>query len=258
MKVSWASFKDYISRTGSPYNYVDLGEELRYEIWTDDGRNITTCVEHEPSGSETADQSDWEQNFLAGAKSIHPRTEAGVPAVGTAKMPDGWAFQQREVEFQTGKLDSIHDRDKLDVDHNDHTLKFYRADNTEITAADLNQPYLDANCVRTDLEWSPSHHWGIRAAYCSHTDVPNEAVYGWIDSKILLPSPPYPPGIYYNWPFADGGFNFEFVAPQGRIGASEDNFINFKDTDGLIWTFRHSAGFNHRIQCVMDIIKPQS
>ena len=224
----------------------------------DDGRNITTCVEHEPAGSETADQTDWQDNYQAGAKSIHPRTDAGVPAVGTAKMPDGWGFQQREVEFRTGLLNSIHDKNKLDVAHTDHTLSFYRADNTEITGGDLNQTYLDANCARTDMTWDPTHAWAIRAAYCSHTEVPTQAVYGWIDSKVLLPSPPYPPGIYFNWPFADGGFNFEFVAPQGRIGASEDNFTFFSTDDSLIWTFRHPVGFNHRIQCVMDIIKPQS
>ena len=90
INTTWTSFKDYLTRTGVSFTYLDHGEEYHYDIWTVDGKEIATRVSHEPSGEETADQTDFETNYLSKAKSF-------ITSYGTQKI----SLYESEGSFST-------------------------------------------------------------------------------------------------------------------------------------------------------------
>lgn len=177
-------------------------------------------------------------------KSVDPDTRA--PSISTKKMPHGFHFQRREIEFTTSVLNSRHDKNYLEIDSTESVMKFYRADNTEIVSP--TQPDLDSECTRTDLIFTPSVEFGMRAAYSSQISPPNQPVYAWAFVASWVPE--Y--GQAIPLPMSEGGFNMEFVDARKPNGVDEDNFVYFLQGSYFHWIVRHPVGFQHRMQLVFQ------
>jgi hypothetical protein len=144
-------------------------------------------------------------------------------------------------------LNSVHDKDWLGNDLGETTIKFYDNTDTEITGGNLNQAYLDANCTRTDIRFTPLVNWGMRGTYCSPLIAPTSDLFVW----AFL----YDAGTASTVDFGNGGFNLLFIDNKGRVGANEENFVFFDQGSYLHWIFRHAAGQKCRIQCVKEMAR---
>jgi len=186
--------------------------------------------------------------FLSGSGFLDPDTEA--PLVSTKKLKENFYFQCREIEWETSKLDSVHDRDLAQTDLGVTSLAFFDANLTELVSP--SQATLDAQCRYTRVSFVPGTEWGVRGILLSHRDELQENVYVYGVGKILI----HPAPVYLELPQADGGLNMYFVKPYGEVGVDEENFTYFTANDSLDFWIYHPVGFKHRMQGKLKIALP--
>ena len=187
--------------------------------------------------------------------------ETGGLAVSPKWAKDGWKQQMFEIEYNCSTLNSIHEKD---LDNNDigwASMKFYKDDagsEVEITGGDLNQTFLDANCIRTDLLWMPTSDYQIKGGQIAQNTIPTEDVYIWAVGADL--------DAIYGGPqitFLEGGLNLAFAPSNELMGMdgvaaslleySHPLLGDGKGTNRIRFINRHSAGFQHRLQAVFEL-----
>lgn len=187
--------------------------------------------------------------------------DTGGLSVSPKWAVDGWIEQMFELELETSKLNSIHEKDIDNVDLNFASLKFFKdVANVETEWTPVDQADLDANCIRTDLAWMPTHDYMIKSGYVSQIGTPSQDVYVWAVGADL--------DAIYGGPqivFLEGGLNLAFTeslmlmgldgVAASRMNYSHETLGDGKGTNRIRFIFRHPVGFKHRIQCVFDIFK---
>jgi len=176
-------------------------------------------------------------------------------------VPDGWALQQFETEYQLSTLNSIHEKDANNSDIGWSTLKFYEGSpgsETEITGANLNQTYLNANCTMTELWWMPNVDYIIFGGYMAQLDQATENVYAWTAAPRLDDA--YGGAVHW---YSQGGVNLNFQTKQYRYGVEKQagTMMKYshpvlgdgKGTNRMMFRLRHSAGYNLRVQNIFII-----
>lgn len=168
--------------------------------------------------------------------------------------PTGWYQKIHEIEFESSKLNSIHDKNWLLTDFGYGSLKFYDSMGSELTT----QQDIDASCVRTDLEWMPTHDYMIKGGVVAQLEIPTEDFYVWVQAVVLPLQLGGPQAT-----FCDGGLNMKFVAVRDRIGIDgvagtvlKYNHPQLGDgagTNKIRFVTRHGVGVKHRIQVVLNI-----
>ena len=174
-------------------------------------------------------------------------TDTGMPSVSTKKLPNGWYPELREIEFETSKLNSIHDKDSSDVDIGEHSLKFLDDNMDELVSP--SQATLDTDCRWTIVTFDPSRDWAIRGAYTRQIAIPSSPLYVWNEFKILIDPAP----VYMVLPYANGGLNMEFQDVRQSVGDEGENYSFFTSNDSIIWKIQHNAGFKHRIRVIYQL-----
>ena len=189
-------------------------------------------------------------------------------------QPQGWLQQLFEIEFETSKLNSIHEKDPENNDIGWSTLKFYKdvaTVETEWTPAD--QADLDTNCIRTDFLWMPTVDYQILSGQIAQINTPSNDVYVW-GYGLDLDTPYGGPQIV----FAEGGINLAFVGSNQAVGLKGkgapflyyDKIKTGVDAKGkpvytalppgvgsnrMRFIIRHPAGFKHRLQPIFEIFR---
>lgn len=135
---------------------------------------------------------------------IMPTDTDGVPLSRTKITKTGWHFQAQTVEFVTSKLDSLYNHDMAGTDLGYATIKYYDDNDDEITSP--TQQNLDDDCVKTVIDWEPTHDIEIIGGTLYQSTVPTHDVRVWI---IAVPdvSAMYGGSI----PFAEGGLNLKHM-----------------------------------------------
>lgn len=179
--------------------------------------------------------------------------------------PDNWHQQYFETEFETSKINSIHEKDWNNVDIGFSSLKFYDVNDDELvkgaqTDAEW-QAVLDTDCVRTDLSWMPDHDYAIKSGFIAQKEVPTSNVYIWALGADLPEAYGGPQAI-----FAQGGLNLVYVDARSRSGldgvAATVMYYEHPQlgagvgTNKIRFVTRHPAGFKHRLQAVLEIFIP--
>ena len=89
----------------------------------------------------------------------------GSPLSRVKLAPAGWTFQDHSFEFTTAKLNSVYNKKADGTDWNFCVLKFYELVNnveTLITGDNASdQSYITANCIKTIIDWEPTHDYDI-------------------------------------------------------------------------------------------------
>jgi hypothetical protein len=178
--------------------------------------------------------------------------DTGGAAVSPKWAPDGWHQVYHEVEFQTAKLNSIHDKKFDDTDHGYSTIKFYDASDVELTT----QGSIDTDCVKTVYDFMPTHDYAIKSGQLAQITSPASAVYVWALAA---------PGLA-DTVFSTGGINLEFVGPKTLVGLdgvaatileySHPQLGDGAGTNKIRFIARHNAGFQHRIQVIFEYFCP--
>lgn len=189
--------------------------------------------------------------------------DTGKLAVTSQTLPSGWALQQFETEYELSKLNSIHEKTWDNSNIGWSSLKFYEGtvgSETEITGANLNQTYLDSNCNMTELWWMPDEDYIIFGGYASQLESPTEDVYSWTSAPHLDAAYGGSQHLY-----TEGGINLRFQNSKYRHGIekqsgtllkySHPTLGDGKGTNRFVFRFRHSAGYNLRVQSLFIIAR---
>jgi len=178
------------------------------------------------------------------------QTDSDTAGIATSPRwaPQGWHQVYHEIEFQTSKLNSIHDHNWQDQDTGYSSTKFYDAQGQELTT----QETIDTDCVESHYDFMPTFSIGIKSGKIAQIVTPNVPVYLWAIGA---------PGIL-DICFCNGGINLEFVGSKELVGLdgtgatilpySHPQLGDGMGTNKIRFIVRHPAGFKHRIQAIFE------
>jgi hypothetical protein len=225
---------DYINQSG---DFVDI--HFKAALSTQDEQTLDAIIDaHDASAPFVGDPQSVEV--------INRDPDTNGLIISPKWAPDGWHQCLHETEFETSKLNSIHEKDHNGDDLNWSTVKFYDSAMNELTT----QNAIDSDCVWSVYDWMPTMDYGIKAGQVSQLVVPENDIYFW---AIGLPD--VMPKL-----FADGGINLKFVDARDPIGlsgvaATVLPYNGGVGTNKIRFKFYHPAGLKHRIQLIWEIFR---
>lgn len=192
-------------------------------------------------------------NFLKDID-MTPRDSDGSPLQRTKITSTGWHYQLHGVEFTTSKLDSIESKKNDGSSWNFTTMKFYKlvdGSEVEITGDDLNQTYLNTNCIKTIIDWEPNFNIDIIGGMLEQISSPTEDVRLWVVGVPDVSA-------------ANGGskefvsnVNLKFV-DSIMIDGKTPKYLAYNatyHTSKFRLIFRHTAGYQHKMNMLFQIFK---
>lgn len=200
----------------------------------------------------------------------HVDEETGGLISSPRYAPPGWKQQLFEIEFKCSTLNSIHEKDRDNVDIGWSSLKFYKLDNgQEIEMVNPTQAELDLSCVRTDFLWMPGIDYMILSGQAAQIAAPLADVFLWVIGVDL--------DAAYGGPqftFAEGGINLDYIAARSAVGmkgvagtilyydkvvdpvTKQETVIgDGKGSNRMRFICRHPAGNKHRLQAIFEIFR---
>ena len=255
MKVQWPDLKSFVNARTLSIQWVEFTD--KYYLWAIDGKLQFEC-ELLKSPSDTTDLDDFVNNYKAlGNKRLDPRDSDGSPLQRAKITTTGWSYCLHGLEFETSKLNSIYSKKPDNTDYNFHTIKFYKDVNgtdVEIIDGDLNQTFLDANCIKTIVTWEPTYDYEIVGGALKQKSIPTEDLHLWVIGAPDIPE-------------AYGGSKvFVTAVDLAYIGLEEGvkvdgrapKYLEYSatiHTSKLALVFRHSLGFKHKLHMLFEIFK---
>ena len=171
--------------------------------------------------------------------------------------PLGWTYQMHGIELCTSTLGSIYSKNYLGNDFSFTTLKFYELANeveSQITGDNLNQSYLDSNCIKTVIDWEPTFDYEIIGGHLLHYDTVTSDIHLWV---IGVPDVPY---AYGGTKQMIAGINLKYIEPKNPliINGRASKRLSYNatyHTNKLQFMWRHSVGYKLNLQAIMEFYK---
>jgi hypothetical protein len=224
IKNNTAGDKTWVGQlvSASAYYEIQSTEEL---LWMNDSILITdigsgdAIVAKDDSGNEDITDVNDAINYLKDIKTNIEIDDEGRQVHRPAYGKKGWTYLAHPVEFETSKDGSVYSSDWQDQDRGDYTLKFYKANGTEIVDAGEyadKQAHLDAECVETRITVSPNYDYEVISGKVDIHTRPTTNVRMWVIGGIIDTTNTKPweypasSGVFHVKEFA-GGVNFKFV-----------------------------------------------
>lgn len=207
----------------------------------------------------SADQSDFETNYKNAAttntKLESPKDSDGSPLQRVKVTTTGWAYQLHSIEGETSKLNSIVANKADNTAWNFTTTKHYKlVDEVETLMVNPTQEQLNADCIKTVVEWEPTFDYEIIGGSFNQLAVPAQDVRIWV---VGVPDVP-----------AESGGNKLFVSSVNlryagleegvRVDGRAPKYLTYNSTyhtNKLQIILRHPAGFNHKFCFIFEIFK---
>lgn len=256
MELNWLEFKTFVD---SRSLFVQWTENSKfYSLSAYDGPMCKECkIWIDDPANE--DQEDFETNYKdnGNKKLSDPKDSDGSPLQRVKITTTGWHYQLHGIEFESTKLNSIYSKKVDGTDYGFSTLKFYKSVSsvdTLITGNDLNQDYLDANCIKTVIEWEPNHDVEIIGGLLKQIDAPSEDVRLWV-----VGVPDIPAAYGGSKPFVVNT-NMKFIGTEEgiRVDGRAPKYLQYNatyHTTKMQLIFRHPAGFKHKMHMVFELFK---
>lgn len=254
-KVEWAPFKSFVQARTLSIQFIELTD--KYWMRANDGPFELEC-ELLKSPSDTTDLLDFENNFKAlGNKKLDPRDSDGSALNRTKITTTGWHYQLHGIEFETSKLNSLYSKKVDNTDYGFSTIKFYKdvsGVETEITGGDLNQTFLDANCIKTVIDWEPTHDLEMIGGTLKQKTSPTQDVHLWVVgvpdvAEAYGGSKPFVVNIDLAYIGLEEGVSVDGRAPKYM------QYSATYHTTKLRLIFRHAVGFNHKLHMIFELFK---
>jgi len=161
----------------------------------------------------------------------------------------GWTYQLRVFEFETSVLNSLYNKDAAGSDIGDVTFKLYDSSDVEITV----QATADAQCVKTVVDWEPTHDYEIVGGKILAKTTPG------VDMRLyVIGVPDVPAGSGGSKAMVSGANlsypNDKMVIADGRAS----KYMKYDDTyhtNKLRFILIHPAGAKCKMACMKDIFK---
>jgi len=156
----------------------------------------------------------------------------------------GWGLQCHAINFETSKLASVHEKKADGTNYAYCTMKFYDDEDTELTT----QATIDTDCVRTDIFIEPTHDY--------------EMIGGEFWPITLFSEDCF---VHFFHVLTGHEFCSDFNARavgaghckrmDGRAPKLMPHDDPVDHTNQLCLRLRHSAGFKHKTQIIMEFFK---
>ena len=195
-------------------------------------------------------------NHLKGLDTA-PRDSDGSPLQRVKVTNAGWHYQLFGVDFTTSKINSINEKDAANTSLGFSTFKYFELISgveTEITGGNLNQTYLDSNCIKTQMDWEPTHDHELIGGLFNQIVVPSEDVRLWIVGVPHIPSiyggsKTFVSNVSLAYIGLEGGIRIDGRAPKALA------YSNVYHSNVMRIILRHPAGLNHKAQILFEIFK---
>lgn len=195
--------------------------------------------------TSVSEQISWLRNEVE-----HPVDDEGAELIKPKTTKPGWMQQFRCFNLKTAAWGSLVSKKPDNTNHTDCTLKFFDADDVEITAEEN-----IGNAVRTQLEWEPPNDFDIAGGLVWVLETPTQDVFAW---AVAVPDiPENYGGSKVN---LDGGFNMKCltVGTPFRMDGRTPKRMFYSatyHTTKMRFVFRHAAGYQLPIQIILDKYK---
>jgi len=195
-------------------------------------------------------------NFLKDEDSS-PKDSDGSPLQRVKITTTGWHYQFHGIEFETSKLDSKYSKKTNNTDYNFINMKYYKLVDgveTQITGDDLNQTFLDSNCIKTVVEWEPTHDIEVVGGIIKQHSLPTEDLRLWVVGVPDVPeayggSKPFVVNVNMKYMGSEEGVRVDGRAPKYMT------YSSIYHSTKLQLIIRHSAGFKHQMHMIFEIFK---
>lgn len=245
---TWATFKSFVDAREVSIQWLDLDDH--YYMYAIDGAFTLRYIMKKDNGS---DQTDFETNYKdAGNKKLNPLKDTDGAILSRTKITEaGWHFQAHAFEFTTSHLTSVYSKDLAENDLNFVTIKCYNSSDVELTT----QASCDTDCVRTVIEWEPTHDFEVLGGHVFQETAPTNDTRLWIRAV-----PDVPKALGGSVDFIQGGVNLKLLGNQGEIDldgrtAKRMAYDSTYHTNKFQIVVTHSAGDKCPLMFVAYIFK---
>lgn len=243
----------------------DLDWKKDNNLLTDIG-NGDAIVAKDDSGSNDITDISEAINYLKNINVDLEIDEEGRQVSRSAYGKKGWSYIAHPVEFSTSTLDSLFCSNWLGTDRGDCSLKFYKADGTEITSGV--QADLDSDCVETKMTMALDYDFEVISGKIEQHTHPTTNVRMWvvggvIDSTTNKPwEYPTSSGVYHAKEFA-GGINLKFlgsdqeIETDGRAAkymAKTTTNVPYQ-TNQFQFILKHDVGLKHDLMVILEYFR---
>lgn len=213
-----------------------------------DGDFKMECYVH-VDGNMPTEKTDYETNYQANAnKKQRPRDSDGAQLTRTKMAPADWTYQLHSMEFESSKLGSVYSKDVNNNDTNFGTIKFYNASDVELT----DQPTIDTDCVKTVIDWMPTHDYEIIGGVFRQLVLPASDIRMWVVGLPGIANKDFVFGINLKFVSVADGIKADGRAPKRLSYNTSPGY----DTNKMRLILRHDAGFKHKMAMIFEIFKP--
>jgi hypothetical protein len=192
-----------------------------------------------------ADQTDLETNYLPHAnKSVESVDTDGATIHRAKAAKAGWTYHMTAPEFTTSLLGSLYHKDISLNNLNEASVKFYDANNTELTT----QESCDTDCVKTVFTFEPTWDYEIIGGTIKTANDVTDDVRVWV---VAVPDVPANMG---GSKIMVQNVNLKYVDPNNGIEADgrASKYMAYNatyHTNKLQLIVRHPAG--HKLAMMM-------
>lgn len=255
-QLKWQEFKAACSSKGMLMQYQEVKKV--YWLIAFDGPFKFECIIRIENPA-SADQTDFENNYknTINQTLTPPKDSDGSPLSRIKTTATGWHYQLHGFEFETSKLNSVYSKKVDGTDYGFSTIKFYKLDGSnevQITGDDLNQTFLDNNCIKTVVDWEPTHDIEIIGGMLKQKSMPISDIRVWVVGvpdvqEAYGGSKPFVVNVNLSYIGVEEG-----VKVDGR-SAKYLTYDAVNHTSKLRLMFRHSAGFKHPMNMIFELFK---
>ena len=212
-------------------------------------------VEKDAILSEIAN-GDWSESHAIVNNSV-PKDSDGAPLQRSKITTTGWHYQLHGMEFETSKLNSVVSKKVDNTNYGFSVCKFYKLDGeqeVEITGEDLNQVFLDLNCIKTVIDWEPTHDLEIIGGMLKQQTPPASDLTLWVVGvpdvlEAYGGSKPFCVNVNLKYMGIEEGVRVDGRAPKYLT------YSTVYHTTKLRLMFRHAAGLKHKMHMIFELFK---
>lgn len=240
--LDWAEFKALIDSKVLNIQFIEFSHA--YHMMAFDGPFRVDCKMFKKA---SADLTDFETNYKpSGNKTFTDADGSQLFRQKAAKK--GWTFGLVPIEVETSKLTGVSSKLVDNTNRSGISVKLYNASDVLITdAAD------EGTCVRTVIEFEPTYDYELIGGRCQQMAKPANDVHIWV---IAVPDIAAPNGSKE----MVGGVNLCYIDPTDKVDANgrAAKFMTYDatyHTNKLQFTFRHTAGVNHKALLTLEMFR---
>jgi hypothetical protein len=243
----WVGVLIHPGETYQLQNDIELGlastnVKVNSDIWSTPTRIV---INDGNSDLSPKAGSDWLNGIDSSPKDSD---SAALSRVKASSM--GWTYEHQSFEFTTSQLGSMNHKRYDLTEFGFCIVKFYKDESgTEC----IDQTDADANCIKTVVDWEPTHDYELIGGSANWESILSSDVYLWI---VGVPDIPYAYGgtkeMIVNCCLKR--YENRVVSIDGRA-TKRLNYNSIYHTNKMRFILRHPAGFKFNPQINMEFYK---